>query len=105
VNGCVKGNPYTKLATQNPTLVHVAVCEGAPNAKGLKALLTKTGVDETFSVSKDVIYLQAPNGVGNSRFAAGMERAGGVSITVRNWRTVLARISHSAIEKGLLLVA
>jgi uncharacterized protein (DUF1697 family) len=86
----VKGNPYTKLATQNHKSVHVAVCEGAPNAKGLKALLAKTGGGETFSVAKDAIYSHAPNGIGNSKFAAGMERASGVSITVRNWRTILA---------------
>ena len=34
--------------------------------------------------------LHAPDGFGTSKFAAGMEKACGVPMTVRNWRTVEA---------------
>lgn len=86
----VEGNPYAKFAAENPKTVHVGVCEGEPSAKGLKALLTKTGGSETFVIGKGIIYLHAPDGFGTSKFAAGMEKACGVPMTVRNWRTIEA---------------
>jgi uncharacterized protein (DUF1697 family) len=39
-------------------------------------------------VKGNVIYLHAPDGYGTSKFAAGMEKACGVPVTVRNWRTM-----------------
>jgi uncharacterized protein (DUF1697 family) len=84
----VEGNPYAKFATENPKTVHVGICEGEPSAKGLKALLAKTGGSETFVIGKGIIYLHAPDGFGTSKFAAGMEKACGVPMTVRNWRTM-----------------
>jgi uncharacterized protein (DUF1697 family) len=68
----------------------VAICEGEPNVKGLKELLAKTGGREVFKTGKGIVYLHAPDGFGTSKFAAGMERASGVPMTVRNWRTVEA---------------
>jgi uncharacterized protein (DUF1697 family) len=84
----VEGNPYAKVAAQNPKIVHAGICQGEPSAKGLKALLAKTGGSETFVVGKGIVYLHAPNGFGTSKFAAGMEKACGVPMTVRNWRTM-----------------
>ncbi|MGA2253121.1 MAG: DUF1697 domain-containing protein [Thermoguttaceae bacterium] len=86
----VEGNPYAKFAVENPKTVHVGICAGEPSAKGLKALLTKTGGSETFVIGKAIVYLHAPDGFGTSKFAAGMEKAGGVPMTVRNWRTAEA---------------
>ncbi len=54
----------------------------------LKELLTKTRGSETFVVGNGVVYLHAPAGLGTSKFAAGMEKACGVPMTVRNWRTI-----------------
>jgi uncharacterized protein (DUF1697 family) len=84
----VEGNPYAKFAAANPKTVHVGIFEGEPSAKGLQALLTKTGGTETFAVGQEVVYLHAPDGFGTSKFAAGMEKAAGVPMTVRNWRTI-----------------
>lgn len=84
----VKGNPYAKFAAKDPKTVHAAICDGEPSAKGLEAFLTKTGGSESFEIRKGIIYLHAPDGFGTSKFAAGMVRASGVSMTVRNWRTV-----------------
>jgi uncharacterized protein (DUF1697 family) len=86
----VENNPYAKFAADNPKTVHAGICEGEPNATGLKALLTKTGGSETFVIGKGIIYLHAPDGFGTSKFAAGMEKACGVPMTVRNWRTIEA---------------
>lgn len=84
----VKGNPYAKFAEANPKMVHAGICDGVPDAKALQALLTRTGGRETFVAGKGIVYLHAPDGFGTSKFAAGMEKASGVPMTVRNWRTV-----------------
>jgi uncharacterized protein (DUF1697 family) len=84
----VEGNPYAKSAAENPKTVHAGICVGEPSAKGLQALLTKTGGSETFAIGKGIVYLHAPAGFGTSKFAAGMEQACGVPMTVRNWRTI-----------------
>lgn len=86
----VEGNPYAKFAAENPKTVHAGICEGEPSAKGLKALLTKTGGRETFVIGNGIVYLHAPDGFGTSKFAAGMEKACGAPMTVRNWRTMEA---------------
>ena len=83
-------NPYTKFSTADPKKVSVGVCDGEPDVKGLKTLLVKTGGREAFVIGKGVVYLHAPDGFGNSKFAAGMEKAAGVPMTVRNWRTIEA---------------
>lgn len=89
----IKENPYGKQAAENPKSVHVGFCEGEPSATGLKALLAKTGGPEEFAIRSDVVYLHAPDGVGRSKFAAGMEKASGVPMTLRNWRTVEALVA------------
>lgn len=84
----VAESPYAKFSDNNPKAVHAAICEGPPNTKGLEALLSKAGGTETFVVRGEVVYLHTPDGLGTSKFAVAMERASGVSMTARNWRTV-----------------
>lgn len=86
----VKANPYAKAAAANPRTVHIGICDGRPSAAALELLLTRTGGTESFIARKGVVYLHAPDGLGTSKFAAGMEKACGVPMTVRNWRTVEA---------------
>jgi len=94
----VKGNPYAAFAVENPKTVHAGICEGVPSAQGLKALLVRTGGRESFAIGEGVVYLHAPDGFGTSKFAAGMEKACGMPLTVRNWRTVetLGEMSDAA---------
>jgi uncharacterized protein (DUF1697 family) len=84
----VRDNPYANISAKHPTAVHAAICQGKPNAKALKALQEKINGTETFVIKGELIYLHAPNGFGTSKFAAGMEKAAGVPVTVRNWRTM-----------------
>ncbi|MEK6701081.1 MAG: DUF1697 domain-containing protein [Planctomycetota bacterium] len=86
----VTDNPYAKFAQKDPKSVHAAICDGPPSAKGLRGLLAKAGGTETFVIKGEVLYLHAPDGFGTSKFAAGMEKASGVPMTARNWRTVEA---------------
>jgi uncharacterized protein (DUF1697 family) len=86
----VRGNPYPEFAAKHPNTVHIGICDGQPDERELRALLARTGKSETFVVKGNVVYLHAPDGFGTSKFAAGMEKASGVPMTVRNWRTVEA---------------
>jgi uncharacterized protein (DUF1697 family) len=49
-----------------------------------KALLADS---ESIEVIGQHLFLHAPNGVGRSRFAKGVEKTPGMSVTARNWRT------------------
>jgi uncharacterized protein (DUF1697 family) len=84
----VEENPYAKFASADPKSVHAGICVEEPSANGLKALLAKTGGSESFAIKHGIVYLHAPDGFGTSKFAAGMEKACGVPMTVRNWRTM-----------------
>lgn len=86
----VAANPFAEIAAKTPKLVHAGVCVGKPEESALRALLTRTGGREEFVIEREIVYLHAPDGFGTSRFAAGMERAAGVPMTVRNWQTVEA---------------
>jgi len=86
----VAGNPYAAFAAANPKTVHLGICDGEPCLEKLTALLKKVGGSEKFVAGDAILYLHAPDGFGTSKFAAGMERACGVPMTVRNWRTVEA---------------
>jgi len=83
-------NPYENAARLNPRTVHLGVCTEKPNAHALRLLLAKTGGTEAFEIRSNLLYVHAPDGFGTSKFAAGMEKASGVPMTVRNWRTVEA---------------
>lgn len=84
----VADNPYAEAAAEDPKAVHLGVCLGPPDAAKLAALLAKTKGPEAFEVRGNVVYLHAPEGLGRSKFAEGMEKAAGVPMTLRNWRTV-----------------
>ncbi|MCC6660919.1 MAG: DUF1697 domain-containing protein [Phycisphaerales bacterium] len=86
--GAVRRNPYAGFSAERPKTVHAGFCEGTPSVKGLEDLRQRTGGTEEFVVAGGVVYLHAPDGFGTSKFAAGMEKACGVPMTVRNWCTV-----------------
>ncbi len=39
-------------------------------------------------MTSDALYLHAPDGIGRSKLAERVEKALGVPVTARNWRTV-----------------
>ncbi|MGN6467917.1 MAG: DUF1697 domain-containing protein [Rhizobiaceae bacterium] len=86
----VADNPYAKEAAADPKKVHVEICHGAPDKERIAALLEKTGGPEAFEIVGHTLYMHAPDGIGRSKFAAGLERACAVPATGRNWRTVEA---------------
>ena len=84
----VKGNPFPR-AVETPTRLHAFLLEKKPAPAAVAALAAKTTGTERVAVISRVAYLHTPDGFGNSKLAAVVERTPGVAATARNWNTVL----------------
>lgn len=84
----IKENPYPE-AEAAPNTLHVNFLAAIPPKPDLKALEKIRSESERFHLAREVLYLHAPDGIGRSKLAAGMERLLGVPMTSRNWNTVL----------------
>jgi len=80
----VANNPYPEFEGKT---VHFYFCKDAPvaNFAKLEALATN---EEHYELVGSVLYLHAPNGIGRSRLAAGVEACLGVPATGRNLNTI-----------------
>lgn len=78
------GNPYTAAKGNQ---IHFYFCDDLPdaNVEKLDALRTES---EQYMIKGRVFYLYAPDGIGRSKLAAGMERHLGVAATGRNLNTI-----------------
>lgn len=83
----IKANPYPEVEAA-PNTLHVAFLATVPPKPDLDALERIRAASERFQLAGNVLYLHAPDGVGRSKLAAGMERLLGVAVTIRNWNTV-----------------
>jgi uncharacterized protein (DUF1697 family) len=85
----LKGNPFPKMAGQDPSHLLVMTLAGKPRA-GAKAALAKaySGPEEIAIKGVDV-YLTYPKGIGTSKLTnALLEKHLGVAGTARNWNTL-----------------
>lgn len=82
-----ESNPYPE-AVEEPKSLHLYFMKSAPQNPDLQRLEEVKGENESFTLLGKVFYLYAPDGIGRSKLAAGIEKALGVSVTARNWRTV-----------------
>lgn len=80
----LNGNPYT--ATKG-NQIHFYFCQDLPDVdvEKLDALKTES---EQYMIKGRVLYLYAPDGIGRSKLAAGLERHLGVAATGRNLNTI-----------------
>ena len=85
-------NPFPEGEAEPKTL-HVGFCATAPKGIDEDALAAVADPSERFAVDGKVVYLHCPAGLGRSKLAAAFERALGVPMTLRNWRTMM-RISE-----------
>jgi len=88
LGGAIAANPYPE-ATSEPKTLHLSFLERSPDedrVSDARALLSET---ESFAVIGKILYLHAPDGIGRSRFAGGIDRALQMQTTGRNWRTVM----------------
>jgi uncharacterized protein (DUF1697 family) len=72
-----------------------------PQNPDLKTLDRLKQDNEQFKLIDNVFYLHAPDGIGRSKLAARAEKALGVAVTARNWRTV-CKIMTMAKQYGSL---
>jgi uncharacterized protein (DUF1697 family) len=83
----ISNNPFPK-ASSEPKSLHICFLSEAPDRPDLDSLTRLKAPKEAFALRGKVFYLHTPDGAGNSKLAANVERALGVDATCRNWRTV-----------------
>jgi len=85
---------FKKIADKSPfktsegKTLHIFFLESEPRNPDLKALNEVKSSTEEFKLLKNVFYLYAPDGIGRSKLAAGVEKKLGVTATGRNWNTI-----------------
>ena len=81
-------NPYPE-AEPEPKTLHVYFLSAEPEQSDTAALERLKLENERYAIIKKAFYLHAPDGIGRSKLAAGVEKALGVTVTARNWRSAL----------------
>jgi len=83
----IKSNPYAH-AESEPKTLHLFFLGTKPKKPDMKKLEDLQRDNERFALKGKVFYLHAPDGIGRSKLAASVEKALGVNVTARNWRSV-----------------
>ncbi len=87
--GAIAANPFAEKAHESDgKALHLLTLAAAPKSPDLGALEQATHATESWKIIGRFMYLYAPNGLHKSKVAAKAERAVGVTVTARNWRTV-----------------
>ncbi len=85
----IERDPFGGLA-DNPKLYQVSFCSGKPDKAAVEKLAERAAGGERIVAHGREIYAWLPDGVGRSRLAAQLGRqALGVTVTARNWTTVI----------------
>jgi uncharacterized protein (DUF1697 family) len=87
IEKAIMNNPFPQ-AVDIPQTLHLGFLSSIPLKPDLPRLEKLKSETEQFRLIGNVFYLFAPDGVGRSKLAAGVEQAMGVPMTDRNWRTV-----------------
>lgn len=83
----VAANPFPE-AEAEPKTLHLFFLASPPANPDLASLADIQLDSEEFALTGTVFYLYAPDGIGRSKLAAKVEKALGVPVTARNWRSV-----------------
>jgi uncharacterized protein (DUF1697 family) len=81
----IDNNPFPEGESNT---LHLGFLDSVPSCPDLHGLEALRAPSERFELIGQVFYLFAPDGVGRSKLAAKSEKALGVPMTDRNWRTV-----------------
>jgi uncharacterized protein (DUF1697 family) len=87
IEHAIAANPFREAA-RDPKSLHLWFLAAEPADPDLEGLEWLKAPSERFVLDKKVFYLHAPDGIGQSRLALGVEKCLGVEATSRNWRTV-----------------
>lgn len=83
-------NPYLAAAEADPTKVSVMTFGAPPDTAPLEKLKVVMADGEDFKLDGRALYLNLPNGTGNSKLAAKAAALKfGTVATTRNWRTMV----------------
>ncbi len=83
----IDNNPFPE-GESDPKALHLGFLDSVPSNPDLQGLQAVRAPSERFELIGRVFYLFAPDGVGRSKLAAKSEKALGVPMTDRNWKTV-----------------
>jgi uncharacterized protein (DUF1697 family) len=83
----ILANPFPEVQVAPKTL-HLYFLESEPHDPNMQGIEQIKSENERVALIGKVFYLHAPDGIGRSKLAAGVEKALGVSVTARNWRSV-----------------
>jgi uncharacterized protein (DUF1697 family) len=95
----IAANPFPQ-GEREPKSLHLFFLDSVPRKPDLATLASIKAKGEQFKLIKQVFYLLAPDGIGRSKLAARVEKALGVTVTARNWRTVNAIMSIARTVDG-----
>jgi uncharacterized protein (DUF1697 family) len=87
LSDAISNNPFLQ-AIAEPRTLHACLLSETPKHPDLESLTKLKSAKEAFALRGKVFYLHTPDGTGNSKLAAKVERALGVDTTCRNWRTL-----------------
>ncbi|HEX3433402.1 MAG TPA: DUF1697 domain-containing protein [Solirubrobacteraceae bacterium] len=86
----VRDDPFGETA-DNPKLYQVSFCSAKPDKAAVDKVAERAAGEERLKAHGREIYAWFPDGVGRSRLAAQLSKQSlGVTVTARNWSTVLA---------------
>ncbi len=86
----IAANPYADHAAADGARVHAVFLSGVPAAAAVAGLAKIPTRRDRYHHIGDTLYLHLPDGAGESKFAAKtLDRILGVSVTARNWNTVI----------------
>jgi uncharacterized protein (DUF1697 family) len=86
----IAGNPYAAEAAASGARVHAIFLSGIPAAEAIPGLARIPVRSERYHHCEDTLYLHLPDGAAETKFQAKtLDRILGVSVTARNWNTVL----------------
>jgi uncharacterized protein (DUF1697 family) len=83
----VAANPYREAARE-PKSLHLWFLAAEPAEPDFAEMDRLKSDAEHYKLDKKVFYLDAPDGIGESKLAEHVEKCLGVEATGRNWRTV-----------------
>lgn len=86
----VRSNPLREVAEPEPDRVLIVLAKSPMPRNAEELLRTRVADGERVARAGDALWIYYPNGVSRSKLVPGaLDRLIGVSVTTRNWRTVL----------------
>lgn len=96
----IAANPFPEGDDEDGRTLHLFFLDQIPQKIDTAALDVAKLASERWKTNGPFFYLHTPDGFGNSKLAAKVEKCVGVPATARNWRTVreLSKLAESISE-------